>query len=46
VQSAVLAFAHAYRVAFFVTWLAILAAMALPGRGALKVDPAALAGGG
>ena len=34
------------RVTFFVTCLAILAAMALPGRGALKVDPAALAGGG
>jgi len=44
VQSAVLAFAHAYRVAFFVTRLAILAAMALPSRGALKV--AGLAGGG
>ncbi len=43
-QSAVLAFADAYRVAFFVTCLAILAAMAMPGRGALKVDPAALMG--
>jgi len=44
-QSAVLAFGDAYRVAFFVTCLAILAATALPGRGALKVDPTALAGG-
>jgi len=43
-QSAVLAFGDAYRVAFFVTCLAILAAAALPGRGALRVDPTAVAG--
>ena len=43
-QSAVLAFNDAYRVGFFVTCLAILFAFALPGRGALRVDPTALMG--
>jgi len=44
-QSAVLAFNDAYRVGFFVTCLAIVIAFALPGRGALRVDPTALIGG-
>src|SRR5262249_40458400 len=45
-QAAVLAFGDAYRITFFVALAAALLATLLPGRGAVKVDRSALAGGG
>jgi EmrB/QacA subfamily drug resistance transporter len=44
-QAAVLAFGDAYRITFFAALLTILLALLLPGRGGVKADQAAMAGG-
>ena len=44
-QAAVLAFGDAYRITFFAALLAILAALLLPGRGAVKFDPSVMTEG-
>ena len=44
-QAAVLAFADAYRVSFVAAIIAFLLALLLPGRGAVRANPAAMLGG-
>jgi hypothetical protein len=44
-QAAVLGFADAYRVSFVAALIAFGLALLLPGRGAIPIDRAAMAGG-